>query len=60
MYLPAGIVAVLSYIFLAAAYGAIGTAVGNIVAYSFFSLFVLLYALRDPHLSRHIAEKDQS
>ncbi len=46
VYLPGGVIAFLGYVILTYLYGSIGTAVGNIVGYSFFSLLLIIFVWR--------------
>jgi O-antigen/teichoic acid export membrane protein len=46
VYLPGGVLAVLGYVVLTYLYGPIGTAIGNIAGYSFFSLLSLVFIWR--------------
>ncbi|MBL7160308.1 MAG: oligosaccharide flippase family protein [Candidatus Aenigmarchaeota archaeon] len=54
VYLPSGIASIIVYITFTSMFGAIGTAWGNIVAYSFFTLFLLVYVKKNLDLSLHI------
>lgn len=51
VYLPSGVVAVLTYFILTFWFGAIGTAWGNILAYSLFVIFLLVYVKKNLNLS---------